>query len=135
MSISPLLDGNAGDLTDVPTKCMMSNKTLEILANVVFIDFEGRSDGESVKRIISQMRPRQLILVHGTVEATKSLADYCRLARSHGEGRRVGGIAQTVVAREMSRDYPLTTSKSLQLLTSRTVVGGIGHTHMHGYGA
>lgn len=71
-------DGNAGDLTDVPTKCMMSNKTLEILANVVFIDFEGRSDGESVKRIISQMRPRQLILVHGTVEATKSLADYCR---------------------------------------------------------
>jgi len=56
----------------------MSNKTLEILANVVFIDFEGRSDGESVKRIISQMRPRQLILVHGTVEATKTLADYCR---------------------------------------------------------
>lgn len=71
-------DSNSGDLTDVPTKCLMSNKTLEILANVVFIDFEGRSDGESVKRIISQMRPRQLILVHGTVEATKSLADYCR---------------------------------------------------------
>jgi len=71
-------DANSGDLTDVPTKCLMSNKTLEILANVVFIDFEGRSDGESVKRIISQMRPRQLILVHGTVEATKSLADYCR---------------------------------------------------------
>jgi len=69
---------NSGDLTDVPTKCLMSNKTLEILANVVFIDFEGRSDGESVKRIISQMRPRQLILVHGTVEATKTLADYCR---------------------------------------------------------
>ena len=75
----PFTDGaNSGDLTDVPTKCLMSNKTLEILANVVFIDFEGRSDGESVKRIISQMRPRQLILVHGTVEATKTLADYCR---------------------------------------------------------
>jgi len=69
---------NSGDLTDVPTKCLMSNKTLEILANVVFIDFEGRSDGESVKRIISQMRPRQLILVHGTVEATNTLAEYCR---------------------------------------------------------
>ena len=60
----------------------MSNKTLEILANVVFIDFEGRSDGESVKRIISQMRPRQLILVHGTVEATNTLAEYCRSFRS-----------------------------------------------------
>jgi len=71
-------EAESGDLTDVPTKCLMSNRTLEILANVVFIDFEGRSDGDSMKKIIEKMRPRQLILVHGTEEATNSLADFCR---------------------------------------------------------
>ena len=29
--------------------------------SVSFIDFEGRSDGESIKRIISIVKPRQLV--------------------------------------------------------------------------
>lgn len=29
--------------------------------SIAFIDFEGRSDGESVKRIISIVKPRQLV--------------------------------------------------------------------------
>ena len=30
---------------------------------MAFIDFEGRSDGESVKRILSIVKPRQLVSV------------------------------------------------------------------------
>ena len=36
-------------------------ETLDVLASVIFIDFEGRSDGESIKKILAQMKPRQLV--------------------------------------------------------------------------
>lgn len=65
------------DLSEVPTKCVAATVTLDINANIQYIDFEGRSDGESMKKIISQIRPKQLILVHGTRESTESLAEYC----------------------------------------------------------
>ena len=29
--------------------------------SVTFIDFEGRSDGESIKKLITQVKPRQLV--------------------------------------------------------------------------
>jgi cleavage and polyadenylation specificity factor subunit 2 len=61
---------------------------------VEFIDFEGRSDGESIKKILSQIKPKQLVsntnlnklstnfilkvIVHGSAQATRHLAEYCR---------------------------------------------------------
>lgn len=42
-----------------------------------FIDFEGRSDGESIKKILSQIKPKQLVIVHGSAAATRNLAEYC----------------------------------------------------------
>lgn len=47
--------------TEVPTKCISSSETLELRANILYIDFEGRSDGDSMRKIISQVRPRQLV--------------------------------------------------------------------------
>ncbi len=43
-----------------------------------FIEFEGVSDGESIKRLLSQIKPRQLILIHGSSDATHHLADYAK---------------------------------------------------------
>lgn len=51
---------------------------LDINCSVQFIDFEGRSDGESLKKIISLIKPRRLILVRGSPDATMSLASYCQ---------------------------------------------------------
>lgn len=42
-----------------------------------YIEFEGRSDGESTKKLIAQMKPKQLILVHGSAQATRHLAQHC----------------------------------------------------------
>lgn len=47
-------------------------------ARVTYIDYEGRSDGDSIKKIINQMKPRQLIIVHGPPEASQDLAECCR---------------------------------------------------------
>ncbi|KAK3733495.1 hypothetical protein QZH41_019405, partial [Actinostola sp. cb2023] len=45
--------------------------------SLTYIDFEGRSDGESIKRILTLVNPRKLILIHGDSESTEHLAEYC----------------------------------------------------------
>uniref|UniRef100_A0A1I8BLK4 Cleavage and polyadenylation specificity factor subunit 2 n=1 Tax=Meloidogyne hapla TaxID=6305 RepID=A0A1I8BLK4_MELHA len=44
-----------------PKKCVSFITKIEILCKVEFIDFEGRSDGESIKKILSQIKPKQLV--------------------------------------------------------------------------
>ncbi|XP_046847920.1 cleavage and polyadenylation specificity factor subunit 2-like [Xenia sp. Carnegie-2017] len=61
-----------------PTKCIVEKKTINIKCSYLYIDFEGRSDGESIKRIVSIVKPRQLVVIHGSPDATKHLAEYCR---------------------------------------------------------
>jgi len=51
------------DILEVPTKCVRSMETFDVFAKILFIDFEGRSDGESIRKIISQIRPRQLVSI------------------------------------------------------------------------
>ncbi|KAM4529309.1 cleavage and polyadenylation specificity factor subunit 2 [Fundulus diaphanus] len=66
------------DLSVVPTKCVSSVESFEIKARVTYIDYEGRSDGDSIKKIINQMKPRQLVIVHGPPEASLDLAESCK---------------------------------------------------------
>ncbi|KAM3727853.1 putative cleavage and polyadenylation specificity factor subunit [Dirofilaria immitis] len=61
-----------------PSKCVSQIMKMEVLCKVDFIDFEGRSDGESAKKILSQIKPKQLIIVHGSSAATRHLAQYAQ---------------------------------------------------------
>lgn len=65
------------ELLEKPTKCISTRKTIEINAQIQRIDFEGRSDGESMLKILSQLRPRRVIVVHGVEEATQAVAKHC----------------------------------------------------------
>lgn len=64
-------------LLEKPTKCITQRKIVEINCQIQRIDFEGRSDGESMLKILSQLRPRRVIVVHGNQEATKLVAKHC----------------------------------------------------------
>lgn len=75
------------DMSEVPTKCIAVTVTLDIEASIQYIDFEGRTDGESMRKILGQIKPRQLVLIHGSAEATKSLAEYCRNTSGMVQGR------------------------------------------------
>ncbi|XP_077966270.1 cleavage and polyadenylation specificity factor subunit 2-like isoform X2 [Styela clava] len=66
------------DDTEVPTKCICEVRTLEVKCSVTYIDFEGRSDGESMLKIIQQIKPREVILVRGTPSNTTRLAETIR---------------------------------------------------------
>lgn len=64
-------------LIEKPTKCISSRKLIEINAQVQFIDFEGRSDGESLLKILSQLRPRRVVIVRGLPENIDLVSKHC----------------------------------------------------------
>ena len=49
------------DMSEVPTKCIAVTVTLDVNASIQYIDFEGRTDGESMRKILAQIKPRQLV--------------------------------------------------------------------------
>lgn len=55
----------------------MLNRTVQVVCNVQYIDFEGRSDGESLIKILSQLKPRRVIVVRGNEENTKLMTKHC----------------------------------------------------------
>uniref|UniRef100_A0A182NLA6 Cleavage and polyadenylation specificity factor subunit 2 n=1 Tax=Anopheles dirus TaxID=7168 RepID=A0A182NLA6_9DIPT len=65
-------------LLDRPTKCIQARKPIEVHAQVQFIDFEGRSDGESLLKILSQLRPRRVVVVRGSPANTTHIAEHCQ---------------------------------------------------------
>ncbi|KAG5882199.1 hypothetical protein JTB14_021850 [Gonioctena quinquepunctata] len=68
------------DITEIPefpTKCIVLPRTVQVNCQVQYIDFEGRSDGESLMKILSQLKPRKVIVVRGSEENTAVIAKHC----------------------------------------------------------
>ncbi|KER26072.1 hypothetical protein T265_06603 [Opisthorchis viverrini] len=65
---------------DPETKTHVITHQLEIplRCELLFLDYEGRSDGEAMKRIVVGLRPQELILVGNSRADTEQLAVYCR---------------------------------------------------------
>ncbi|KAL5273884.1 CPSF2 family protein [Megaselia abdita] len=68
---------NESVLKEKPSKCISSKKVLEVNAQIQYIDFEGRSDGESTLKILSQLRPRRVIVVGGLEQSAMVVAKHC----------------------------------------------------------
>jgi len=62
----------------IPTKCIRETLKVSVQCNIEYIDFEGRSDGRSIKKILSHVQARKMVLIHGGVEATAHLENYCK---------------------------------------------------------
>ncbi|KAJ8925407.1 hypothetical protein NQ315_009239 [Exocentrus adspersus] len=65
------------EIPEFPTKCIILNRTVQVNCQVQYIDFEGRSDGESLMKILSQLKPRRVIVVRGNEESTAVIAKHC----------------------------------------------------------
>ncbi|KAI2797545.1 cleavage and polyadenylation specificity factor subunit 2 [Blomia tropicalis] len=70
-----------------PTKCIKTDEKVEVECRIEFIDFEGRSDGESLKRIISMIKPRRLILIRGHEEKIEAFSSFCVSAEFVGSDK------------------------------------------------
>lgn len=64
--------------SELPTKCIAKEIVIQVRCNVQYIDFEGRSDGESIRSLVQMMKPKRLVIVRGGDESnTKAFYDYC----------------------------------------------------------
>uniref|UniRef100_A0A2S2P8S3 Cleavage and polyadenylation specificity factor subunit 2 n=2 Tax=Schizaphis graminum TaxID=13262 RepID=A0A2S2P8S3_SCHGA len=72
-------EGEEADLYDLPSKCVEYEQNIYVAAKIVHIDFEGRSDGESIKQIVLALKPRRLILVRGNPHSTKVVYNFAEV--------------------------------------------------------
>ncbi|KAJ3647638.1 hypothetical protein Zmor_019503 [Zophobas morio] len=66
------------EVTEAPSKCIVLSRTVQVNCQVQYIDFEGRSDGESLMKILSQLRPRRVVIVRGSPESTATIQNHCQ---------------------------------------------------------
>nr|CAB3233517.1 cleavage and polyadenylation specificity factor subunit 2 [Phallusia mammillata] len=71
---------------ETPTKCVREILGVEVKCSVSFIDFEGRSDGESMLKIVQQIKPREVILVRGDPLATRKFSESITKLLNSGAG-------------------------------------------------
>ncbi|KAF6175126.1 hypothetical protein GIB67_022807 [Kingdonia uniflora] len=75
---SKLDEGVANLIFDTkPSKVVSNELTVQVKCSLVYMDFEGRSDGRSIKSILAHVAPLKLVLVHGSAEATEHLKQHC----------------------------------------------------------
>lgn len=73
-----LEEGSASLMLDTtPSKVVSTELTVQVKCSLVYMDFEGRSDGRSIKSILAHVAPLKLVLVHGSAEATEHLKQHC----------------------------------------------------------
>jgi len=84
---------------DIPTKCVQISRAMTVNASVTYIDFEGRSDGESLQKILAQLRPRRVVLVRGSPKDTEILAQQAQSAGARvfipGRGETLDATTET----------------------------------------
>ena len=73
-----LTDTEHDEKDEMPTKCITETITLDVRCKIMYIDYEGRSDGESIKKILSNIKPKNLVIIHGNEKSTKEMNDYCQ---------------------------------------------------------
>ncbi|XP_010550556.1 PREDICTED: cleavage and polyadenylation specificity factor subunit 2 isoform X2 [Tarenaya hassleriana] len=60
-----------------PSKVISNELTVHVKCPLVYMDYEGRADGRSIKSMIAHVSPLKLVLVHGSAEATEHLKQHC----------------------------------------------------------
>ncbi|CAG9105612.1 unnamed protein product [Plutella xylostella] len=65
------------ELPEIPRKCISYTTQVHIQARIQYIELEGRCDGESLLRIVSQVKPRALVALRAGPDALKVLRQHC----------------------------------------------------------
>ncbi len=80
---------------------------MHIRCKVHNINFEGRSDGDSIMKVVNAMKPRRAIIVRGREDACKALAELVKREAAGGNGQVafIPRIGETVDATTESHIY------------------------------
>ncbi|XP_046656106.1 probable cleavage and polyadenylation specificity factor subunit 2 isoform X2 [Daphnia pulicaria] len=98
---------------ECPTKCISTTTTLAINASIMHIDFEGRSDGESIIKLIESMKPKRTIVVRGSSESCQALQNLCLSTGSSDNKAFIARKGETIDATIESHIYQVRLKDSL----------------------
>ena len=70
-------DEPEADMT-VPSKLVVSEKSIALSCKIAYVDFTGLHDQRSLSMLIPLIRPKKLVLIGGNTSETNALADDCR---------------------------------------------------------
>jgi cleavage and polyadenylation specificity factor subunit 2 len=100
----PLIQQVQHQPSTIPFKTLREKRELKINAKVLYVDFEARSDRESIEKLLNQIKPKNLILIHGTQDCIEQLEKYCT-TRQIVQGRifapHVGEIVDATTERNL----------------------------------
>eukprot|EP00877_Chromochloris_zofingiensis_P014690 jgi/Chrzof1/9475/Cz04g04140.t1 len=109
----------------VPTVVITEQQQITLAAKAMFFDFEGRADGRSMRTIVSQIAPRQLVLVHGSAEATANMARNCQSSLAKYRSHVYTPVAGEVV--------PLSLTSMYKVALSDDVLAAVQLHHLGAY--
>mmetsp|Transcript_48188 Transcript_48188/g.154355 ORF Transcript_48188/g.154355 Transcript_48188/m.154355 type:complete len:294 (+) Transcript_48188:151-1032(+) len=96
-----------------PTKIITVNMNLNVCAETRSFDYEGLADGRSMKTILCHVAPRQMIIIHGSTDATAKLADAVRNDMPKGAVVHCPRSGEVVVAASTASSYKIELSEDL----------------------
>ncbi|CAF1318906.1 unnamed protein product [Rotaria sordida] len=100
----PLIQQVQHQPSSIPFKTLRDKRELKINAKVLYVDFEARSDRESIEKLLNQIKPKNLIFIHGTQDCIEQLEKYCT-TRQIVQGRifspHVGEIVDATTERNL----------------------------------
>merc|ERR1712025_1006252 len=78
VDVSEEVEEDVPDKEEAPTKCVSTVQAFQINCGIQYIDFEGRTDGQSIMMLAEQLKPRRIILVRGTKENISTMKNFCK---------------------------------------------------------
>ncbi|KAF1333779.1 Cleavage and polyadenylation specificity factor subunit, partial [Globisporangium splendens] len=96
-----------------PTKTVTSEMTIHIAARITHVDFDGVADGRAIRNCLSNVKPRKLILVHGTEDTTSELKRFVESSIPMCEAVFTPNVMECIDIESDTNVYKLAVKESL----------------------
>uniref|UniRef100_K3WHC0 Cleavage and polyadenylation specificity factor subunit 2 n=1 Tax=Globisporangium ultimum (strain ATCC 200006 / CBS 805.95 / DAOM BR144) TaxID=431595 RepID=K3WHC0_GLOUD len=96
-----------------PTKTVTSEMTIHVAARITHVDFDGVADGRAIRNCLSNVKPRKLILVHGTEDTTSELKRFVESSIPMCEAVFTPNVMECIDIESDTNVYKLAVKESL----------------------
>lgn len=111
----------------IPTKYIKNTATVQVACQLLFVDYAGLSDGDSLKRMVKQVEPRCVVVIKGTREETEEVRQFLLNSLfSEGLYRRANATRDDVVCPGLGEVVDITSNIPVQdLVMKESLVRGL----------
>ncbi|KAF4027690.1 Cleavage and polyadenylation factor 2 C-terminal [Phytophthora infestans] len=96
-----------------PTKTITNEVVVNIAARITQVDFDGIADGRAIRNCLGNVKPRKLILVHGTEKTTSELKQFVESSIPMCEAVFTPDVMECIDIESDTNVYKLSVKESL----------------------